>query len=144
MLSPRATIIAEARSWLGTPFQHQAMLKGVGVDCVGLVIGVGLAAGVLSLDRRELPRYGRLPNPRMMGDLLERYAVPVAEWRTADIPWVEWREGLPMHLGIIGEANGMPTIIHAAGNVGRVVEQTFTSEWEERTVSFWRYPGVLS
>lgn len=32
--------LAEARTWLGTPYQHQASLKGVGCDCLGLVRGV--------------------------------------------------------------------------------------------------------
>jgi hypothetical protein len=40
MLSPPTTIIAAARSWLGTPYAHQASLKGVGCDCLGLVRGV--------------------------------------------------------------------------------------------------------
>lgn len=35
-----AQIVAEARSWLGTPFHWQASLKGVGCDCKGLVAGV--------------------------------------------------------------------------------------------------------
>lgn len=29
-----------ARTWLGTPYLHQACLKGVGVDCVGLIRGI--------------------------------------------------------------------------------------------------------
>jgi len=33
-------IVSEAREWLGTPWQHQASLKGVACDCVGLVRGV--------------------------------------------------------------------------------------------------------
>jgi NlpC/P60 family putative phage cell wall peptidase len=33
-------ILEEARSWIGTPYQHQASLKGVGCDCIGLVRGV--------------------------------------------------------------------------------------------------------
>jgi NlpC/P60 family putative phage cell wall peptidase len=33
-------ILAEARSWLGTPYQHQTSLKGVGCDCLGLIRGV--------------------------------------------------------------------------------------------------------
>lgn len=33
-------IIRVARTWVGTPYHHQASLKGVGVDCVGLVRGV--------------------------------------------------------------------------------------------------------
>jgi cell wall-associated NlpC family hydrolase len=28
-------IIAAARSWIGTPYCHQASLKGVGCDCSG-------------------------------------------------------------------------------------------------------------
>jgi NlpC/P60 family putative phage cell wall peptidase len=36
----RADIVALARGWLGTPYHHQAALKGVGCDCLGLVRGV--------------------------------------------------------------------------------------------------------
>lgn len=36
----RAAVVAEARSWIGTPYLHQASLKGVGCDCLGLVRGV--------------------------------------------------------------------------------------------------------
>ena len=36
----RDAIVAEARSWIGTRYRHQASLKGVGCDCLGLVRGV--------------------------------------------------------------------------------------------------------
>src|SRR5690242_12458263 len=36
----RTRIIAEARAFIGTPYRHQASLKGVGCDCLGLVRGV--------------------------------------------------------------------------------------------------------
>ncbi len=36
----RTKIIKCARSWIGTPYHHQASLKGVGCDCLGLVRGV--------------------------------------------------------------------------------------------------------
>ena len=29
-----------ARTWIGTPYHHQASVKGVGVDCVGLIRGI--------------------------------------------------------------------------------------------------------
>jgi len=29
----RAAVVAEARTWLRTPYHHKARLKGVGVDC---------------------------------------------------------------------------------------------------------------
>ncbi|MDX2236291.1 MAG: peptidase P60, partial [Hyphomonadaceae bacterium] len=36
----RRAILAEARTWLGTPYQHQASVKGAGCDCLGFVRGV--------------------------------------------------------------------------------------------------------
>lgn len=33
-------IVAEASTWLGTPYRHQGSRKGVGCDCLGLVRGV--------------------------------------------------------------------------------------------------------
>lgn len=32
--------IAMARGWIGTPFHHQAALRGIGCDCLGLLRGV--------------------------------------------------------------------------------------------------------
>ena len=36
----RSDIITEALSWVDTPYHHQAKLKGVGVDCAQLILGV--------------------------------------------------------------------------------------------------------
>lgn len=36
----RAHVLALARTWLGTPYHHQASVRGIGCDCVGLVRGV--------------------------------------------------------------------------------------------------------
>lgn len=33
-------IVAAARGWIGTPYRHQASVKGVGCDCLGLLRGV--------------------------------------------------------------------------------------------------------
>lgn len=33
-------VLAIAQSWAGTPYRHQASLKGVGCDCLGLIRGV--------------------------------------------------------------------------------------------------------
>lgn len=33
-------IVKEARSWIGTPYHHKSMIKGVGVDCGGLLYQV--------------------------------------------------------------------------------------------------------
>ncbi len=146
-LQTRNRVITEAREWMGTPYQHQAMLKGVGSDCVGFVVGVGLATGVLTLtkqDRKAYAGYGRLPNPSQMRTVLERHCVEVPEHdvRIADVAWIEWRENLPMHLAMVGTHKGNRTLLHAVSDAGKVVEHTLTKQWDERIVSFWRYPGL--
>ena len=34
------TTVSIARTWIGTPYHHQASIRGVGADCIGLVRGV--------------------------------------------------------------------------------------------------------
>jgi NlpC/P60 family putative phage cell wall peptidase len=52
----RARIVEIARSWIGTPYHHRARLKGVGVDCAQLLIGVFAEAGLIeSFDTGEYP-----------------------------------------------------------------------------------------
>jgi NlpC/P60 family putative phage cell wall peptidase len=36
----RDAIVHAARSWIGTPYHHQASCKGAGADCLGIVRGV--------------------------------------------------------------------------------------------------------
>jgi NlpC/P60 family putative phage cell wall peptidase len=49
-----AAIVAEAETWLGTPFRHAAALKGIGVDCIHLVHAVYRAVGLTDV---ALPSY---------------------------------------------------------------------------------------
>lgn len=46
----RAAVVAEAMSWLRTPYHHQGRIKGVGVDCVWLLIEVYKTVGVVGSD----------------------------------------------------------------------------------------------
>ena len=36
----RGRVLGIAQTWAGTPYRHQASLKGVGCDCLGLIRGV--------------------------------------------------------------------------------------------------------
>lgn len=40
MTSQQKAILDEARTWIGTPYRHQASKKGEGADCLGLIRGV--------------------------------------------------------------------------------------------------------
>lgn len=56
-MTTRKAIIAEARSWIGTPYHHQASLKDVGCDCLGLIRGVWRA--IYGTEPEGPPPYSR-------------------------------------------------------------------------------------
>ena len=85
----RAAVIAEAVSWLRTPYHHAARVKGHGVDCAMLLAEVYERAGVLDhvavqhyprdwhLHRKDerfvsyiLPRAVEIAGPPMPGDVV--------------------------------------------------------------------------
>ena len=53
----RTDIVAAARTWIGTPYRHQASLKGVGCDCLGLLRGVWRE--VVGAEPERAPAYSR-------------------------------------------------------------------------------------
>lgn len=132
----RDTVVLEARGWLGTPYRHQGRLKGLAVDCLGLVTEVGRSIGAGTYDRLD---YGRLPNPRrMLAELRDHLEViAVCDACPGDVLHISWREH-PMHLAI-RTPDGM---IHAYAQVGEVVEHPIDVEWRGRIRFAYRYPGV--
>jgi cell wall-associated NlpC family hydrolase len=36
----RTAIVAEARSWVGTPYHHHGRIKGAGVDCAQILLAI--------------------------------------------------------------------------------------------------------
>lgn len=46
----RAAIVAEAYTWLRTPYAHCANVKGAGVDCAMLLVEIGKAVGIVPAD----------------------------------------------------------------------------------------------
>jgi hypothetical protein len=51
----RAAVLAEAESWIGTPYHHAARVKGVGCDCLTLLAEVYPAARIIG--HVEVPFY---------------------------------------------------------------------------------------
>ena len=83
----RDEIVAAARSWLGTPYRHQASRKGAGCDCLGLVRGVW----------RELvgPEPARLPpyTPDWAEALGQETLLHAARRHLREVPVGEARDG---------------------------------------------------
>ena len=123
------------------------MVKQVGADCVGTVVGIGIEAGLLELTKEEIKSYGgyaRTPNPKIMKRHMKRFLFETDNPQTGDLVWIHWREGLPMHLALLSVKRDNITLIHAHSEFKKVVEQEYNSQWRRQTDSFWRYPGVIN
>lgn len=83
----RAAVVAEAKSWLTTPYHHQGRIKGAGVDCAALLIEVYRAARLVpEIDPRPYPPDWHLHRSaeRYLGWIL-RYAREIAKPGPGDI-----------------------------------------------------------
>jgi NlpC/P60 family putative phage cell wall peptidase len=132
-------VVAEARRWLKTPFLHQGRLRGVGVDCAGVVIGVAHDLGLSAFD---VTGYARHPDGRSLEAMCDANMTRVAmdEVRAGDVLLMRFgRE--PQHLAIVTQASPMQ-ILHAQGEIGACVEHSLDVRWRRRIVRAYRLPGV--
>lgn len=128
-------IAACARTYLATPFVHQARLRGVGVDCAGLVICAARDAG---LEFAECTAYGRQPDPqRFLAELRARLDAAAPTMLPGVVLHFAFA-GWPMHLGIALDAE---RFIHAYYGHD-VIISTLDSVWAQRVRGYWRYRGV--
>jgi cell wall-associated NlpC family hydrolase len=121
----RAAVVAEAREWLGTPYHHEARLKGIGVDCAQLLMGVFSASTVGLIAPLRIPHYPRdwhlhRDAERYMGGILE-HAREFDPGDAGPLPGdvVLWKFGRCFSHGAIVFA--WPQIIHAQVGAGCVL-----------------------
>lgn len=140
--SLRAAIVAEARTWLGTPWQHQQRRRGLAVDCVGLVIGVARTLGLVPAEF-DVQGYPRVPDGTLLARcdaVMRRIGQP--QLQPGDVLVVEVdRE--PAHMGLLGDyRHGGLSFIHAATRAGRVVEHRLMFAANLRFRAAYALPGV--
>jgi cell wall-associated NlpC family hydrolase len=139
-----SAIVAEARSWIGTPYLHDGRLKGVGVDCAGLLAACLIDLGVPIDDRRGVGRGDvfeeMMATVRSHADLVEDLDFDPARWRPGDALVFRCRTVFN-HMAIY---SGSGTMIHSYSDpsVCRVVEHPVDARWMHRLHSVWRYRGA--
>lgn len=136
-------VVAAARGWIGTPYHHQASLKGVGCDCLGLLRGVWRE--VVGPEPVLPPPYTRdWAEASGREALLEAAArhllrVPVAEAGPGDVLLFRWREHLPAkHCAVL---SGPDRMVHVHDGAA-VAEVALTPWWRRRIAGAFRFPGV--
>jgi len=139
----RAAIVAEVRSWIGTPYRHQASLKGVASDCLGLVRGVWRAFYGAEPEPMVAytPDWAEASGAETFAETAARHltAVDVDAAKGGDVILFRWRHNLPAkHAAILIAADRM---VHA--QQGAVVATAaLTPWWWRRTAFAFSFPGV--
>jgi len=132
-----ADVVAEARTWLDTPYHHQGRVRGVGVDCLGLLVGVGRALGLTQFDITNYPRIPTYDSlTRGCEDNLVRVRPPSLQ--AGDVLLLRF-DKWPGHLAILTDDD---TIIHAYFARRKVVEHRIDADWWRKTRGTYRFPGV--
>lgn len=142
----RAGVVAEARSWIGTPYLHQASMKGAGCDCLGLLRGVWRA--YLGNEPEALPPYSPDWDEIAKQDVLLTAAQTHLNERSIDhlaagdvILFRMRKQAVAKHLGICSEARSEPKFVHAYVNHG-VVENSLSEPWVKRIAGVFSFPGI--
>lgn len=105
----RKAFLAEARSWLGTPFHAHGNIKGVGVDCVHVWAEVMKAVGVF--ESYEFPPY-----QIDQGNHLQ--ASPVEDWLKAHPRFETLAFGTELIVGDLCAYRFGRVPFHLAGCIG--------------------------
>jgi NlpC/P60 family putative phage cell wall peptidase len=139
----RSAIVSEARAWIGTPYRHQASLKGVGCDCLGLVRGIWRA--LVGAEPEPMPPYAPDWAEATQREALAaagfRHFAPVAlaSIESGDVILFRWRAGLPAkHAAVVTAPSRM---VHS--HSGAAVAEVAISPWWRRRLAYaFRFPGV--
>jgi NlpC/P60 family putative phage cell wall peptidase len=138
-------IVAEARSWIGTPYRHQASLKGIGCDCLGLLRGVWRA--LYGTEPESVPPYApdwaeaASGEPLAAAGTRHMIAVAPADFAPGDVLLFRWRARLAAkHAAIVTTPGHM---VHAHDGAC-VAEITIAPWWRRRLAYVFRFPGMNS
>ncbi|MEM9434921.1 MAG: NlpC/P60 family protein [Pseudomonadota bacterium] len=144
MTAPLAEIVAEAQSWVGTPYRHQASCKGAGADCLGLIRGVWRA--VYGQEPEVVPAYSNDWSEPQGEEALWQAAQRHLRLKTpretaaGDVLLFRMREGsVAKHLGIVAALGDTPSFIHAYSGHG-VVLSPLSEPWMRRVVARFEFP----
>ncbi len=121
---------------------HQASIKGVGCDCLGLLRGCWRS--LCGQEPEAIPTYGadwsEPQGEEWLWQAAQRVLSPAQtnEPAAGDILLFRMRDGsVAKHLGILAAPNPTPTFVHAYMGHG-VVESPLSRPWRKRIVARFR------
>jgi NlpC/P60 family putative phage cell wall peptidase len=146
-------IVAQARTWIGTPFHHQGRVKGKGCDCIGMVMGAiaetgahsryrDLAGNPIPFNRFDYTHYAADPSSTKLAMTLDSHLTAIDERNIQPGDVLLFKiVRLPQHVAIVGNhPMGGLSLIHAYSPARKVVEERYNQSWQARLVQAYSVP----
>ena len=145
----------EAMQWIDTPFHHQGRAKNIGVDCIGLIVGIAKNLDLKSevfdatnnrqilLHELDNPNYSPLPNRMQLKDSLTNTLIEIekGDLNVGDIILFTLNMW-PQHVAIITKIQEDIFFVHASEPVGKTIFSRFDSRWQDKAIGFYRFPEL--
>ena len=138
------TVLTEARSWVGTPYRHQASCKGGGSDCLGLLRGIWRE--IYGTEPQEIPAYSadwsEPQGEEVLWAAASRHMIPQPgrTFAMADVLLFRMRDAsVAKHLGLVNSIGEAASFIHAYSGQG-VVVSPLSEPWARRVVARFKFP----
>lgn len=135
-------VIAEARRWIGTPYQHQASCCQAGCDCLGLVRGIWRK--VYGTEPQAIPgytaRWDEVNSEEVLLKAARTHFQEVQTRRAGDVLLFRMRRDAPAkHLAIyVGDGR----MIHALSG-HTVCAVCLTENWCRKLVGVFRWRVLM-
>lgn len=143
-MSRAMAAVAEARLWIGTPYVHQAAIRGAGTDCLGLLRGVWIA--LYGSEPETVPAYtqdwAEPGSNEALWHAARRWLVEVSRREVAigDVLLFRMRTGsIAKHLGIVSAVGAEASFIHAYTGHG-VIQSPLSGPWLRRIAAKFEFP----
>jgi hypothetical protein len=167
-MTTTSQIVAKAREFIGTPFQHQGRVKGRAMDCAGLPLCVGAELGLRDRQGELFSAMGFTNYARQIAGemvyaeckrrLIERPRGSMP--RPGDVVLLVAPDD-PVHMAIATDLHYGPSLDGKAGaalglvqaleiklagdrSSGRVIEHRLSEKWRKQIFAVFSYPGVDS
>ena len=156
-MNRKEQIAEETEQWIGTPFHHQGRAKKIGVDCIGLIVGVCKNLELKSschdatnnrpilLHEFDNPNYSSLPNKHQLKDNLGElfFTIEEKDLDVGDVilfTLINW----PQHVGIVTRVTAEDIFfVHSSEPVGKTILSRFDKRWKRQSVGFYRFPELV-
>jgi hypothetical protein len=150
-------VVEKARTWLNTPFHPQGRIKGIGCDCLGLILGVADEVDAVSckygrsLCNYDIETYSFLRDGKLLDNAMKTHLFEIqrTHWMTEILIGYVLLLSFGKshrHLAIVSEVmkDGQFRIIHSCLGVRRVIEHVINQCWLSNIVGCFRLVSVSS